>query len=120
MSHKQIIQDYIEGWKEKNPEKILNTLHENCTIIESHGPKYQGKEKISKWIENWTSENKVESWEITSFNETQDAVFIEWTFECTVKDKKHLIEGASIIKFTDDKINYIREYKTSRKLFDYK
>ncbi len=35
-----LIQQYIEGWKQNDLLLILSTLAEDCVVIESHGPQY--------------------------------------------------------------------------------
>ncbi len=115
MNKRELIHTYIIGWKENDKEKILSTLTEDCRIIESHGPIYNGKEEISKWIDNWVAEgSKVTKWKSISYYESEESAFIEWIFECTVNCKAHHIEGASIFKFDNDKIFFIREYKTTK------
>ena len=90
---KELIQKYIDGWKEGNSDKIRSVLSNDCVVIESHGPTYNGKDIISKWINEWLSEDStVDKWDVTSFYEIKDTVFVEWIFECTVKTEKHYIE----------------------------
>lgn len=68
MSTKNLIEQYIEGWKVGDITKITITLTDNCVIIESHGPVYRGKEKVKQWIQNWNAaRSKVDDWDITSF-----------------------------------------------------
>ena len=47
MTKKESIQKYIDGWKEGNSNKIMSVLTNDCFIIESHGPTYNGKEIIT-------------------------------------------------------------------------
>lgn len=113
MTKKELIQEYINGWKQGNVDKILNVLIEDCIIIESDSSKYNGKNDILKWINDWIFKNNtVNRWDIVSFYEDKDTAFIEWVFECTVEKEKHNIEGISLVKFENNKICFIREYRT--------
>ena len=121
MENQKLVQDYVSGWKEGNPEKILSTLSKDCVIIESHGPTYKGKKITSDWISEWIYHgNSVDRWDITSFFGIDNVVFIEWIFECTFEKEKHYLEGISVIKIKENKICYIREYRTTKKRFLYK
>jgi hypothetical protein len=121
MNKKDLIELYVDGWRNNDKEKILSSLSSDAIVIESHGPLYRGIEKVGEWIDFWITEGSiVNSWDITSFVETEDAVYFEWIFECTVKGKVHTIEGISVVKFENNKIKYIREYKTSEPVFEWK
>lgn len=116
----ELIQLYIDGWKENDVSKIIKSLAPYCEIIESHGPIYRGAHKIKKWVGVWLrSEGKVNRWDITSFYFTDDTTIFEWIFDCNVNNKNYYIEGISIVRFTDDKINYLREYRTTKSPFDW-
>lgn len=113
MGFKQLIRHYIDGWKKGNLQKITSVLTGNCIIIESHGPKYKGLKEITKWIEKWNKEkNKVNTWDITSFYEINNIAVFEWDFSCTVRGEVHSLKGISIARIKNEKIAYLREYRT--------
>jgi hypothetical protein len=119
MTHKHLIEAYIEGWLTRDKVKIVNTLSPDIEIIESHGPVYRGIKKVEAWVDSWIAEgNAITDWHITSYYTIEDTVFFEWSFECVVKGELHALDGMSIVKFTDNKISYIREYKTTKPLFE--
>ena len=120
MNKRKLVEDYIGGWIDGNRSKIINSLTDDCVIIESHGPTYVGKELISKWIEEWVKEGRINKWEITSYYESEDSAFFEWNFICKFKGKKHEIEGVSLVKFEEGKISFIREYRTTNLRFIWK
>jgi ketosteroid isomerase-like protein len=65
---KKLIHLYIDGWKENNEEKIISVLSDDCIIIESHGPRYKGKQQVRDWVTVWKEmKGKVLSWDIVSF-----------------------------------------------------
>jgi hypothetical protein len=115
---KELVQRYVDGWKENDDEKILGTITPDCVIIESHGPVYRGREEASAWINDWIRKGSlVNRWNITSFYEIPpDKAVFEWMFECTVKGILHAIEGISIVSFKENKIGYMREYRTINKV----
>jgi len=116
MDAKTLIQEYVDGWKENNAKKILDVITPDCVIIESHGPVYRGKEKVAEWINDWIkNKSLVSKWDIASFYEiSPDKAAFEWVFECTVNGTRHSIDGVSIVFFKENKINYIREYRTTK------
>lgn len=115
MDRRETINNYVSGWLKNDKEGILNLLTDNCKIIESHGSKYNNKQEINNWINEWIdNKNTVDRWDIISYYETEEASFFEWNFECAVSNEKHKIEGISIVKFSDGRISYIREYKTKK------
>lgn len=113
MTAKKLVQQYVSDWKKGDLRKITEILTDNCIIIESHGPKYKGLKEIIQWIKKWNKEkSKVNTWNITSFYQTKNIAVFEWKFLCTVDGKIHNIDGISIAKIKNNKISYLREYRT--------
>lgn len=119
---RRLVQLYIDGWKENNLEKILLSLSEKCTIIESHGPTYNGKQDVKEWVEHWINENwKIQRWNITSFLFVHNIAVFEWEFTFFLsQENPRNIDGVSIVKVSDDKIDYLREYRTTKPLYVWK
>ncbi len=109
-----LIRQYVEGWIEGNVSKILGTLADDCTIIESHGPVYRGTGEVRSWAENWIKDgSKVNKWEIISLSDIPpDRAVFEWHFECTVDGQEHSLDGISIVQFKNGKIGFMREYRS--------
>lgn len=117
---KQLVKLYVEGWKEGTATKILQSLSANCEIIESHGPIYNGAEKVKKWVEVWIQKNcNVAKWNITSFYYFDNTAVFQWDFGCNVQNKHYSLEGISIVKFENDKIKYLREYRTIKTPYEW-
>lgn len=118
---KKLAERYVEGWKDNNLEKILEPLVEDCTIIESHGPTYRGHGDVRAWVESWIAEGyKVDKWNITSFLFADDSAVFEWHFEFSgAASPTREIDGVTIVKFKDGKIEYLREYRTTEPLYDW-
>lgn len=111
---RELIQRYMDGWREGSAEEILDTLNEDCTIVESHGPTYRGKEIVRKWIADWHScGNVVEKWVMTSFHPCGELVFFEWVFAYKSTKIRETFEGITLAKIEKNKISYLREYRST-------
>jgi len=116
---RQLIEDYVKGWEQADSSRILKPLSDNCLIIESHGPTYNGLEQVKHWVKEWHQEGRVDKWEINSFCFVKNTAFFEWSFTCTTKGGTDSIEGASVVKFKGSKISGIHEYRMTEEAFDY-
>lgn len=115
-----LIKQYMEGWKKNDLCLITSTLDDKCIVIESHGPTYYGIDDIQLWFNFWIAvDSKILRWDLTSYFHENNAAFIEWDFECFSNGIKYPLSGASIIKFSDKKINFIHEYRMKRPAFDW-
>ncbi len=119
---KRLIQAYIEGWKRNNVEKVVEPLAKDCIIIESHGPTYHGTDDVKDWVNSWKKDGyKVNRWDIISFLYSKNAIVFEWIFEFSSnKTEKRTIEGITIARFKNNKILQLREYRTTKPLYDWK
>lgn len=116
----QLVFSYVEGWKEGDREKILGSLNPECVIIESYGPTYKGAAKVGRWIDTWFGPgNEVNRWDVTSLYFTGEVCFFEWVFECTFAGNRDGFEGASVARFRNEKIVYLREYAMTDKPYEW-
>jgi hypothetical protein len=109
-----LIQLYINGWKQNDITMITAPLAENCIVIESHGPTYYGMQSIKHWFELWQAANSsIVQWDIVSFSFDAKAqiAFCEWDFACISNDVKYALLGISKVKFLEEKISLIHEYR---------
>jgi ketosteroid isomerase-like protein len=119
----RLTQQYINGWKENDLAQIIASLADDCTVIESHGPTYQGIAAVERWFELWLAANShVKKWDITSFHfcEQQQVAFCEWDFACVSHNEEYALLGISIIKFSDHKINTLHEYRMTHAAYSWK
>lgn len=117
-----LIQQYINGWKQNNLPMITSSLDENCLIIESHGPTYHGIPDIEHWFKFWLeAQSQVKKWDITSFSfwEKESTAFVEWDFSCLSDEIEYSFSGISIIKFNGEKISFIHEYRMTRPAYQW-
>lgn len=118
-AHRLILQ-YVEGWKLGNGEMILDTLNPECVIIESYGPTYRGTEMVTCWIKAWFVDgNCVTRWDVSSFYYSDDTCFFEWDFQCIFGGNPGGFEGASIARFKNGRIVYLREYAMTAPRYDW-
>jgi ketosteroid isomerase-like protein len=118
----KLTQQYINGWKANDLAQIIAPLAEDCTVIESHGPTYQGIVAIKRWFELWLAANShIKKWDITAFYfcEQQQTAFCEWDFSCVSHNEEYSLLGISVIKFSDHKINYLHEYRMTQKPYSW-
>ena len=115
---RQLVEDYVNGWRNSDPQKILSTLTPDCVVIESHGPTYHGHAVVQRWIESWFAEgSRVDRWDITGLHCMDDTAVFEWDFLCTVEEKQYQLQGISIVEFEEDKIVALREYRRTEMPF---
>lgn len=118
---RQLVELYVDGWRNNDLEKILRPLAENCLVIESHGPTYRGKDQVKKWVEKWIGEgSKVTKWDITSFYLSGETVFFEWSFACIVNKRKGALDGITIAVVKNETLASIHEYRMTKPAFDWK
>jgi hypothetical protein len=51
--YSELILNYVDGWKQNNLQLIKECLTDDCIIIESHGPQYQGISDVERWFKLW-------------------------------------------------------------------
>lgn len=113
-----LLHNYIDGWKENKNGKVLSALSEDCVIIESHGPTYQGSKIVNQWFDEWHRlGNKVEKWEISSLYSVEGVIFCEWVFAYSGPHRRESFKGITVAKFKDSKIFELREYRMTANPF---
>lgn len=116
----ELFQQYVNGWKQNHLPLILSCLAEDCIVIESHGPTYQGITDIKRWFEYWKEANsKIIKWDILSFCffEQNETAYTEWDFSCVSNKQSYSFPGISLIKFTEEKISFIHEYRMTHQAY---
>lgn len=112
-----LIKQYVTGWQQNNIQQICECLAENCTVIESHGPIYQGIQDIKQWFHLWQQANsKISKWDILSFYyyKKGNTAFFEWEFACISNNVSYAFAGISKVKFMNKKITFIHEYRMTK------
>lgn len=115
-----LFQQYVSGWKQNHLPHILSCLTEDCIVIESHGPTYQSISDMKRWFEYWKAANsKITKWDILSFSfcEQNNTAYAEWDFSCVSNNQTYSFPGISVIKFTEEKISFIHEYRMTHQAY---
>lgn len=115
-----LIHKYINGWKKNDLPMILSCLSENCIIIESHGPVYNGISNVEDWFNFWLeAKSTIEKWDILSiyFCKKEKTAFVEWDFSCISNGAQYSLPGISVIKFDEQKISFIHEYRMTHQAY---
>ena len=108
----RVVQDYVDGWKAADSSLILETLEQDCVVIESHGPTYRGRDQVESWVESWFVEgNTIERWDITSLLVADGVCAFEWSFSYSVAGSAHSFDGASFARLRNGRIALLREYR---------
>ncbi|MCC2645391.1 MAG: putative cytosolic protein [Burkholderiales bacterium] len=111
-----LLETYIAGWKQNDINAIIEPLHNEVIVIESHGPKYIGVSSIELWFKMWKkADSYVKKWDILSSRYCEDSrsLFCEWDFECVSLNKVYAMLGISVVQFRENKISFLHEYKMS-------
>lgn len=117
-----LIKKYISGWKKNDIHLIISSLHRECIVIESHGPIYHGINDVKLWFDLWLAANsRILKWDLISyyFCNNENTAFIEWKFECISNGMNYPLSGISVIKFSENKIIRIHEYRMTKSAFDW-
>lgn len=114
----QLVRTYVEGWKEYNSDKVLSVLAPDCILIESDGEIFRGAETIIGELDSRIAGDygpwQISRWDITSLAVDGELCFVEWDFE-----GQRGFEGASLVRFNTDRISYLREYCTTKPLWEH-
>lgn len=113
------LETYIDGWRRHDIAAVLETLAQDCLIIESYGPIYRGRARVEQWMTTWLATGSVDAWEIISSGAANDLLIAEWVFSCTSGGDAATFDGATIARLQNGKIAYLREYATTGELYDW-
>lgn len=111
---------YIDAWRRHDVAGVLDTVTDDCVIIECYGPVYRGHRRVEQWMHAWfAAGGSVDDWTITSQAMAGRTLIAEWRFSCTWQGGKATFEGATVARLAGAKIAYLREYATSAPLYDW-
>jgi len=107
-----LVHEYIAGWRRHDRAHIGAVIAESCTVIESDGATYSGREAILQWMDRWISSgSKVEAWDITNLVADASAACAEWQFTCVCCGNRTSFAGASVFQMSNGKIVSVVEYR---------
>jgi ketosteroid isomerase-like protein len=114
------LERYIDGWRRHDIPAVLDTVADECVVIESYGPVYRGKSRVEQWMNAWFGAGgTVDGWEITSKAAVGDTLVAEWTFSCTWNGDPATFDGSTVARLDGGRIAYLREYATTAPLYEW-
>ncbi len=115
-----LLDDYIDGWRRHDIPAVLETLADDCVVIEGYGPVYRGRARVGQWMETWLAAGgAVLDWEMANSEAAGDLLVAEWTFTCRWHGAVATFEGATVARRRGDRIGYLREYATTADLYEW-
>jgi len=113
------VQNYIDGWRDRDVDRALSTLTSDVVIVECDGSTARGLEDVARWLREWHEapmDGRVTAWSITRFlfDGAVQTAAIEWDFACTCHGAESTFLGSSIIAFENGKISRIHEYRMEK------
>ena len=100
-TREQKIRLWFNMWLQAKDLGIKNLFVPDCTYIESWGPKYEGRDKVSLWFREWNTRGRVVRWDIEQFFHKGDQTVVEWTFANRMDDgRREVFEGMTLVRWT--------------------
>ena len=79
---------------------------------ESWSPKYNNRQIVKHWFQEWNTRGKVVVWEIKQFFHKENTTIVEWYFKNEMNNGNiEEFDGISLVEWTkDDKIKSLKEF----------
>ncbi len=107
-----IIRLWFDMWLQKRDMGIDTIFTEDVVYIESWSPKYEDRNTVKHWFEEWNTRATVLAWEIKQFFHKGNQTVVEWNFQNqAVNGPVEAFDGVSLIEWTEDnKIKFLKEF----------
>ena len=107
-----IIQLWFDMWIQQKDLGIDDIFTEDVTYIESWGSKYEDRETVKHWFQEWNSRGRVLVWDIKQFFHKDNQTIVEWYFHNQMKDSTcEEFDGISLIVWSkDNRISKLTEF----------
>ena len=108
----KIIQLWFDMWIKQKDLGIDEIFTEDVIYTESWSPKYENRETVKLWFNEWNNRGIVIDWTIKQFFHKGNQTIVEWYFKNrSIED----FDGISLIVWTDDnKIKELKEFGCNR------
>lgn len=108
----RIIRLWFDMWLQQKDLGIDDIFEENVIYIESWGPKYENRNIVKHWFNEWNTRGKVLKWDIKQYFHKNNQTVVEWYFKNTMNNAKtEEFDGMSLIKWSkDNKIEFLKEF----------
>ena len=108
----RIIHLWFEMWLTKQDLGIDDIFAEDVIYTESWCPKYNNRQIVKHWFQEWNIRGKVVAWEIKQFFHKGNQTIVEWYFKNEMNNGSiEEFDGISLVEWTkDNKIKSLKEF----------
>lgn len=108
----KIIRLWFSMWLEQKDLGIESIFTEDVTYIESWSPKYENRQTVKHWFNEWNTRGKVLAWDIKQFFHKENQTMVEWHFKVKMNDSEaDAFDGVSLIVWSkENKIAHLKEF----------
>ena len=108
----QIIQLWFKMWLTQQDLGMDDIFAEDVIYTESWSPKYNNRQVVKHWFNEWNTRGKVMEWKIKQFFHTDNQTVVEWYFKNEMNNGNiEEFDGMSLIVWTaDNKIKSLKEF----------
>ena len=108
----KIIKLWFDMWLKQQDLGIDDIFSDDVVYIECWCPKYENRQTVKHWFNEWNTRGKVLAWDIEQFFHKENQTIVEWYFKCKMNDKViDEFDGISLITWTDDnRIKALKEF----------
>jgi len=112
----KIIQLWFDMWIKQKDLGIDEIFTEDVIYTESWSPKYENRETVKLWFNEWNNRGMVIDWTIKQFFHKGNQTIVEWYFKNKMNNGSiEDFDGISLIVWTDDnKIKELKEFGCNR------
>ena len=108
----KIIRLWFDMWLNQQDLGIDDIFTDDLIYIESWGPKYENRELLKHWFNEWNTRGKVLIWDIKQFFHKDNQTIVEWYFKNKMNTGNfEEFDGISLVVWTkDNKIKELKEF----------
>ena len=99
----QIIQLWFKMWLTQQDLGMDDIFAEDVIYTESWSPKYNNRQVVKHWFNEWNTRGKVMEWKIKQFFHKDNQTVVEWYFKNEMNNGNiEEFDGMSLIVWTAD------------------
>lgn len=84
----QIIRLWFDMWLQQKNLGIDDIFEENVIYVERWSPKYENRDTVKHWFNEWNTRGKVLKWDIKQYFHKDNQTIVEWYFKNTMNNGK--------------------------------
>ena len=99
----KIIRLWFDMWLTQQDLGIDDIFLDDVIYIECWSPKYEDRQTVKHWFDEWNTRGKVLAWDIKQFFHKDNQTIVEWHFKNKMNEGKvEEFDGISLIVWTAD------------------